>query len=78
MIELKKLRNLGKNTILCCSTGNLATMIYKNAFYFEFVLFRKTIPAEEQEKIYAEVHSQLQQQELKRKIRKRRGPNNEQ
>nr|CAH0102928.1 unnamed protein product [Daphnia galeata] len=40
--------------------------------------YRKTIPAEEQEKIYAEVHSQLQQQDLKRKIRRRRGPNSEQ
>ncbi len=34
---------------------------------------RKTIPAEEQEKIFAEVHSQLQQQDLKRKVRRRRG-----
>nr|SVE88312.1 EOG090X0F2L [Daphnia similis] len=40
--------------------------------------YRKTIPAEEQEKIFAEVHSQLQQQELKRKLRRRRGPDNEQ
>nr|CAG4638780.1 EOG090X0F2L [Cyclestheria hislopi] len=35
--------------------------------------YRATIPAEEQQQIYAEVHSQLQQQELKRKVRKRRG-----
>nr|SVE73863.1 EOG090X0F2L [Daphnia atkinsoni] len=40
--------------------------------------YRKTIPAEEQEKIFAEVHSQLQQQDLKRKIRRRRGPDNDQ
>lgn len=39
---------------------------------------RKTIPAEEQEKIFAEVHSQLQQQELKRKVRRRRGPTSDQ
>nr|SVE70727.1 EOG090X0F2L [Daphnia similis]SVE71353.1 EOG090X0F2L [Daphnia similis]SVE72612.1 EOG090X0F2L [Daphnia similis] len=40
--------------------------------------YRKTIPAEEQEKIFAEVQSQLQQQELKRKMRRRRGSDNEQ
>lgn len=39
----------------------------------DFFGLRKTIPAEEQEKIYAEVHSQLQQQDLKRKMRRRRG-----
>nr|CAG4635108.1 EOG090X0F2L [Alona affinis] len=32
-----------------------------------------TIPAEEQENIYAEVYSQLQQQDLKRKLKRRRG-----
>nr|SVE74485.1 EOG090X0F2L [Daphnia barbata] len=40
--------------------------------------YRKTIPAEEQEKIFAEIHSQLQQQDLQRKIRRRRGSSNEQ
>nr|CAG4647457.1 EOG090X0F2L [Megafenestra aurita]SVE92695.1 EOG090X0F2L [Megafenestra aurita] len=37
--------------------------------------YRKTIPAEEQEKIYSEVHSQLQQQEYKRKLLRRRVTN---
>nr|CAG4651383.1 EOG090X0F2L [Simocephalus serrulatus]SVE94542.1 EOG090X0F2L [Simocephalus serrulatus] len=40
--------------------------------------YRKTIPAEEQEKIFAEVHSQLQQQDLKRKVRRRRGATSDQ
>nr|CAG4645166.1 EOG090X0F2L [Leptodora kindtii] len=33
--------------------------------------YRKTIPAEEQERIFTEVHPQLQQQELRRKLKRR-------
>nr|SVE75431.1 EOG090X0F2L [Daphnia dolichocephala] len=46
---------------------------------FDLMLqYRKTIPAEEQEKIFAEIHSQLQQQDFQRKMRRRRGLSNEQ
>ena len=36
------------------------------------MVYRKTIPAEEQEKIYAEVQSKLQQHELNRRLKGRR------
>lgn len=78
MTKLKELPNRGKNMISCCSTGIRTSSFYTFFLTNRTISDRKTIPAEEQEKIFAEVHSQLQQQELKRKVRRRRGPSEQQ
>nr|CAG4648931.1 EOG090X0F2L [Polyphemus pediculus] len=73
-MNLKGVEDLGLDQRFYDRAAQLAKPYEK---YDLMMQYRKTIPAEEQEAIFSEVQSQLLQQDLKRKLRKRRGLLNE-